>query len=79
MDVFYYHLEDIKNQLNHIEKLVTSVEKYDKWLSLKDAKEYSSLSVSTLRRAIAKGELKASRKSGKILLKRNNIDKFLGS
>ena len=58
MDVFYYHLQDIKNQLNRIEIMISAKGYFDNWLTLKDSKIYTNLSESTLRRAIAKGELK---------------------
>jgi len=74
---YYYHLLDIKDQLNRIEKLITEKGLSDKWLSLKQAQEYSGLSQSTLRRQIAKGTLKASHKVGKSLIKRSQIDRFL--
>ena len=38
----------------------------------------SSLSVSTIRRAVAKGELKCSRKSGKLLFTEVYFRKWLG-
>ena len=51
---------------------------FDKWLSLKDVCEYSGLSSSTSYRAILKGELKVSNKTGKHLFKKVWIDNFLG-
>tara|TARA_S200000501_G_C20799706_1_gene733438 strand:+ start:1100 stop:1273 length:174 start_codon:yes stop_codon:yes gene_type:complete len=51
---------------------------FDKWLSLKDVSEYTGLSSSTLHRAIQKGELKVSKKTGKNLFKKEWVDNFLG-
>ena len=51
---------------------------FDKWLAIKDVCEYTGLSSSTLHRAIQKGELKVSKKTGKNLFKKEWIDKFLG-
>ena len=51
---------------------------FDKWLALKDVCEYTGLSASTLHRAIQKGELKVSKKTGKNLFKKEWIDNFLG-
>ena len=50
----------------------------DNWMSIKDAVQYTKLSDSTIRRAINKGCLKVSRKSGKILFKQSWIDQWLG-
>ena len=62
--------------LKEIERLI----KYNhiKWYNLKDVCKITNLSQSTLRRAISKGELKASKKTGKLLFKLNWIEKFLG-
>ena len=51
---------------------------FDKWLALKDVCEYTGLSSSTLYRAIIKGELKVSKKTGKNLFKKKWVDNFLG-
>ena len=49
-----------------------------KWYDLKDVCIITRLSASTLRRAISKGELKASKKTGKLLFKLDWVEKFLG-
>ena len=51
---------------------------FDKWLAIKDVCEYTGLSSSTLHRAIQKGELKVSKKTGKNLFKKEWVDNFLG-
>ena len=51
---------------------------FDKWLSLKDTCNYTGLSPSTIHRAIQKGELKVSKRTGKNLFKKDWIDNFLG-
>ena len=51
---------------------------FDKWLAIKDVCEYTGLSSSTLHRAIQKGELKVSKKTGKNLFKKEWGDNFLG-
>ena len=48
------------------------------WMSIKDAVQYTKLSDSTIRRAIKKGCLKVSRKTGKNLFKQSWIDQWLG-
>ena len=45
----------IKNKIN------------DRWMNLRELSNYTSLSTSTIRRAVKKGVLKASRKTGKLL------------
>ena len=50
----------------------------DTWMSIKDAVQYTKLSDSTIRRAIKKGCLKVSKRTGKNLLKQSWIDKWLG-
>ena len=50
----------------------------DTWMSIKDAVQYTKLSDSTIRRAIKKGCLKVSKKTGKNLFKQSWIDKWLG-
>ena len=49
----------------------------DTWMSIKDAVQYTKLSDSTIRRAIKKGCLKVSKRTGKNLLKQSWIDKWL--
>ena len=51
----------------------------DGWLTLKQASEFSNLSVPTLRRLIYSGRLKACRKMGKVLIRKSLLDKYLGS
>ena len=52
---------------------------FDKWLTIKDVSEYTKLSASTLHRAIQKGQLKVSKKTGKNLFKKEWVDNFLGN
>ena len=46
-------------------------------MTLKEVCEYSRLSDSTIRRAIKRGELKASTATGKYLFKLSNVDMWL--
>ncbi len=50
----------------------------NKWLTINDVCEYTSLSKSTIHRSISKGELKVSKKTGKNLFKKEWVDGFLG-
>lgn len=49
----------------------------DKWLSIKEAAEYSGTSNSSLRRSVRSGTLKCSKQTGKLLFRRSSIDRFL--
>ena len=49
----------------------------EKYLTIKDVAHFTSLSVSTIRRAVAKGELKVSKAAGKLLFQTKWIDKWL--
>ena len=48
----------------------------NRWITLKEAIEYSSLSDSTLRRLVKKGQIKSSKVTGKYLFKISWIDNF---
>lgn len=73
----HWLLHSIIEQLDKIENQLGELVPFKVWLNLKQASQYSSLSISTLRRAIAQGRLKATKVSGKILIKIEWIDKFL--
>lgn len=49
----------------------------DKWLTMIELKEYTGLSESTIRRAIQRGVLKVSNKTGKNLFKISWVDRWL--
>lgn len=68
----------VLEKLERIEKLIAEGRMTDRWISLEEAVRYSGLSESTLRRAIRAGKLKASRATGKLMLRLSWIDKFLG-
>jgi len=73
----FRELEQIKQELIETRRLIESHGMSDKWMDMKEATEYSSLSASTLRRNMDRGTLKGSRKSGKTLFKRSFLDQFL--
>ena len=62
--------------LQRIEKKVEN-HYHDRWLSLNEIVKYTSLSQSTIRRAVRKGVLKASTSTGKLLFKALNVDRWL--
>jgi len=66
----------IKEQLERIEKKLD--ERFpSKLLNIKQVSEFVSISQSTIRRAIAKGELKCNKKLGKLLFKVVDVDKWV--
>ena len=70
-------LYSIAEQLDRIEKKLDG--KYsNKFLDMKQVVQYSSTSASTIRRAIVRGELKCSKKLGKLLFKVESVDNWLG-
>ena len=77
MDIENYHLLEIKEQLNRIERILIDGVTTNIWLNIKETATYCSLSVSTLRRAVQRGTLKVSRRTGKLLFHRKDIDRYL--
>ena len=66
----------IREQLERIQKKLD--ERFpSKFLNIKQVSEFVSISQSTIRRAIAKGELKCSRKLGKLLFQESDVRKWL--
>jgi len=64
-------------KLDELHKLIINGRAHDKWVNLQDVSAYSSLSESTIRRAVRTGALKASHATGKLLFKISDIDKWL--
>ena len=62
--------------LNEIKSLILG-KVNERWLTIKEVCQYSSLSESTVRRAIRKGTLKASNSTGKLLFKVSSVDRWL--
>lgn len=67
---------------NIIERLERIEKKLDgkvsqRFLDINKVVNLTSLSTSTIRRAVAKGELKCSKKLGKLLFHESDIDKWL--
>ena len=50
----------------------------EKYLTINNVADFCSLSISSIRRYVQKGELKCSRKSGKLLFKVEWVDNWLG-
>ena len=62
--------------LNEIKSLILG-KVNERWLTIKEVCQYSSVSESTVRRAIRKGNLKASNSTGKLLFKVSSVDRWL--
>ena len=65
--------------LKEIKLLMLGKNKTDRWLDVKKASKYSSLSPATLRRSVKSGKLKASNNLGKMLIKESELEKMLSS
>ena len=66
----------IIEKLDEIKSLIEN-KSDNKFLDMKHVINYTSLSQSTIRRAIQKGELKSSNRTGKLLFNINDIKKWL--
>jgi len=62
--------------LQEIKTLITG-NKQDKWMDINQASKYVACHPSTLRRNIASGQLKASNKLGKTLVKQSSLEVWL--
>ena len=66
----------IREQLNRIEKKLDGSFK-NQFLSINEVSNLTSLSASTIRRAIDRGELKCSKKLGKLLFQESDVRRWL--
>ena len=66
----------IREQLERIEKKLYGTFS-NKFLSINQVSKLVSLSPSTIRRAVAKGELKCSRRQGKLLFQESAVRKWI--
>ena len=51
----------------------------DRWLNIREVGSYASVSESTIRRAVKRGNLKASQVTGKLLFKVSSVDRWLSN
>ncbi len=69
--------------INILELLKDKMTSTKKYMSIKEAERYSSLSRWTLWRAIKSGELEAAKlsegRSGKVLIKKEDLDRYIES
>ena len=66
----------IREQLDRIEKKLDGSFK-NQFLSINEVSKLTSLSASTIRRAIDKSELKCSKKLGKLLFQESDVRRWL--
>ena len=66
----------IREQLERIEKKLDGNFK-NQFLSINEVSKLTSLSPSTIRRSIAKGELKCSKRLGKLLFLESDVRKWI--
>ena len=72
----YNELTPIREQLERIEKKLDGSFK-NQFLSINEVSKLTSLSPSTIRRAVAKGELKCSKRLGKLLFQELDIRRWI--
>ena len=62
-------LSDIKSMIHN--------KSSNRWVDIKEVSEFTSVSASTIRRAVRSGRLKASNSTGKLLFRVSDIDHWL--
>ena len=67
----------ILEMLKDIKGLLTNHKDNDKWLDMTQASNYTNLSKSTLRRYVKDNRLNASKKLGKVLFKKSELESLL--
>ena len=70
------HIHIIIEKLDRIENKLDG-KRSNKFLSINQVSKLTSLSSSTIRRAIARGQLKCSKKLGKLLFQESDVRKWL--
>tara|TARA_R100000353_G_C6339665_1_gene149987 strand:- start:264 stop:491 length:228 start_codon:yes stop_codon:yes gene_type:complete len=63
--------------LKEIKGMLTGNSVNDNWLNINEASEYCGVSPSTLRRNIKDNSLKASKRLGKLLFKKADLENWL--
>ena len=66
----------IKGVLEEL-KTIVQAKSRNRWMNINEVVHYTSLSESTIRRAVARGSLKVSHTTGKLLFKTEWLDKWL--
>jgi len=66
----------IKGVLEELRTIVQT-KSGNRWMDINEVVHYTSLSESTIRRAVARGSLKVSQTTGKLLFRTEWLDKWL--
>ena len=66
-----------KEVFNELKSIIDNCSKTNPWLDISKAESYTSLSESTIRRAVKRGTLKVSKVTGKLLFKSEWLDRWL--
>jgi len=71
------YTQEVINELDEliIQDEIRRLEK--SWMDIKKVARYTSLSISTINRAVANGRLKTSKVTGKLLFKKEWVDGWL--
>ena len=72
----YNEIAPIMERLDNIQKKLDS-KQTNKYLSIIQVADLTSLSTSTIRRSVAKGELKCSRRLGKLLFQESDVRRWI--
>lgn len=70
--MYYKILEEIRELKTLFNQRVS-----ERWLSITEVTQYTSLSDSTIRRAVRKGHLKCSRRTGKLMFKTIEVERWI--
>ena len=70
--MYYKILEEIRDLKSMVHGKLS-----ERWLTITDVTNYTSLSDSTIRRAVRKGTLKCSKNTGKLLFKKSDVERWL--
>jgi len=67
------YAEKVLEEIEHLAQNKTR----NTWMDIQKVVGYTSVSISTIRRAVANGQLKASKVTGKLLFKKEWVDGWL--
>jgi|TARA_B100000315_G_scaffold241489_1_gene262414 excisionase family DNA binding protein len=71
-------MQIILNKLNEILQYVKSTDP-SRYMTIKEVSDFCGISDSTIRRNISKGVLKCSKRTGKVLLKVVDVERWLNN
>ena len=76
LSMTYDEIAPIIERLDNIQKILDS-KQTNKYLSIIQVADLTSLSTSTIRRAVVKGQLKCSKRLGKLLFQESDVRKWI--